>query len=250
MRYFGILLLALWACAPKTGLHQEVDWAKIWAELTPAIDHGEHALANFSLHIQTSERTGRMVGQLWGYPTSVMRLDLSSSAGGIMAMIRESDNIWTTYLPSENKAYHDYQAQKGWSYFNIPVPFDVRQVTNLLVGNLGEILSNKYSKGSLTRNNWTLLEFNQGDVAFLEISPKQDILILKGRPGWTLTCENPYQLEQFSGKQLYAKFTFLSVSGEKAILRVKSLESGHDWDLADLDLNLPGNVQWVQIIHQ
>lgn len=250
MKYLWLFFLFLCACAPKTGVFQDADLRVIWAELTPPANHDQQMTAQFSLHLQSPERTGRMVGQLWGYPSSVMRLDLSASAGGVVAMIRESDNIWTAYLPSENKAYHDYQAQRGWSYFHIPVPFDVRQMANLLVGNLGEILYTEYAKASTLANNWTCLEFTKGDVAFLEMSPTRDVLVFKGRPGWILTCENAAPMETFPQKLLYAKYTFVSVSGEKAILRVKSLKSDQNWNLDDLDLHLPDNVQWMHIIHE
>lgn len=250
MKYLWLLFFIVCACAPKTGLHQTADIPALWAQLTPPVSHSEQVLAHFSLHIQGEQQTGRMVGQLWGYPSSVMRLDLTASSGGLVAVIRESDNVWTAYLPSENKAYHDYEAQKGWSYFHIPVPFNVRQVSNLFIGNLGEILYNEYSKASTIAHQWTRLEFALGDVAFLEMSPTLDVLVFKGRSGWVLTCENPYSLEEFTGKQLYAKYTFVSVAGEKAILRLKSLELGSNWDVADLDLHLPDNVQWMRILHQ
>lgn len=190
-----------------------------------------------------------MTGQLWGYLTSVLRLDLAASTGGAVAMIRESDDIWTAYLPSENKAYHDSQTQKGLAFFHIPVPFDVKQIANLIAGNFGHVLQDRYSNISVNSAGQMRYEFSRGNVAFVEMPLSQDTLIIKGRPGWTLTCEKPYQSTAFPDRLLFEKYVFSSVSGDKAILRIKSLEHGKDWDIADLDLLLPNDVQWSRIIN-
>ena len=243
-----ILLALLGGCAPQIPVQDPAAVSRIWSTVHPRSSAADRITARFSMQVATKERTGRLVGQLWGYPASVIRMDLSSGTGASVAMIRETPDLWTAYLPSENKAYHHSRAQAGLALFQIPVPFDARQISSLLSGNLGPILSPEYASVQGTREGRIRFNFSSGDVAYVESSVNMDALILGGRRGWTLTCEKPYTLPAFPDHALYERYTFSSPRDGKAVLRVKSLEAGGEWQAADLDLTLPQDVQWMRII--
>jgi len=244
---FFVLLALLGGCAPQIPVQDPAAVPRIWSTLHPRSSAADRITASFSMHVATSERTGRLVGQLWGYSASVIRMDLSSGTGASVAMIRETPDLWTAYIPSENKAYHHARAQAGLALFQIPVPFDARQISSLLSGDLGPILPPEYASVQGTREGRIRFNFSSGDVAYVETSENMDPLILGGRLGWTLTCEKPYALPAFPDHVLYDRYTFSSPRDGKAVLRIKSLEPGGEWLPADLDLILPQDVQWMRI---
>ena len=86
-----------------------------------------------------------------------------------------------------------------------------------------------------------------GDVASLEATAGGDMLILRGKNDWTLTCESPYETPAFAGRRLYEKFTFDSPRDGKAVLRIKSLDQGGAWQGADMDLRPPHDTIWMRL---
>ena len=243
-----VLFAVLTACAPQIPIQDPAAVSRIWSILHPRTSPADRITARFSLQVESGERSGRLVGQLWGYSTSVMRLDLSSGTGVSVAMIRETPELWTAYIPSENKAYHHAQAQAGLALFQIPVPFDTRQIGSLLSGDLGSVLRREYDSVRGTREGRIRFDFSEGDIAYVETPESMDTLILAGRQGWTLTCEKPYASEVFPDHLLFDRYTFSSPQEGKAVLRVKSIEPGGDWQTSDLDLVLPENVQWMRVL--
>jgi hypothetical protein len=249
MRFIAlvILLTVLGGCAPQIPIRDPEAVSRIWSTLHPRSSAADRVTTRFSMHVATSERTGRMVGQLWGYPASIIRLDLSSGTGAAVALIRETPDLWIAYIPSENKAYRHAQARAGLALFQIPVPFNARQISALLCGNLEPILPPEYTSVEGTREGRIRFNFSSGDVAYVETPENMETLILGGRKGWTLTCEGVYSAPAFPDHVLYDKHTFSSPRDGKAVLRVKSLEAGGEWQNRDLDLNLPQDVQWMRI---
>jgi len=247
---YAVLLAVLFAllagCAPQIPVRDPAAATRIWSILHP-VNSPDRLTARFSLHVQTEKRTGRLVGQLWGYPDSVLRMDLASGTGVSVAMIRETPDQWTAYIPSENQAFRHARAQAGLALFQIPVPFNARQTGSLLAGNLGPILPQEYDSMQGARNGGVRFTFSSGEVAYLELPENMETMILGGRKGWTLTCENPYALPAFPDHVLFDKFTFSSPRDGKAVLRVKSLESGGGWQAQDLNLNMPKDVQWMRV---
>ena len=247
---FAVLLTVLFAllagCAPRIPVRDPAATTRIWSTLRP-VNSPDRLTARFSLHVQTKKRTGRLVGQIWGYPESVMRMDLASGTGMSVAMIRETPDQWTAYLPSENQAYRHSKAQDGLALFQIPVPFTARQTGSLLAGNLGPILPPGYDSIQGGRDGGIRFTFSSGEVAYLELPENMETMVLGGRKGWTLTCENPYALPAFPDHVLFDKFTFSSPKEGKAVLRVKSLESVGGWQAQDLNLNMPQDVQWMRV---
>lgn len=250
IRLLGLLLVCIVlasACAPKISVEDRDAAAKIWSTLHPETEPSDQILAQFSLHVASAHRSGRLLGQIWGFPSSLIRLDLSSSAGGTIAMIRETPILWAAYIPSENRAYHHDEAQVGLSFFQIPVPFTARQISSLLYGDLAPLVPTPYVGERRTPEGKFRFDFDSGDVASLEASPNGDTLVLHGKKDWTLTCEAPYETPAFGGRRLYEKFTFESPRDGKAVLRIKSLEHGRDWQSADMDLRPPQNTVWMRL---
>ncbi len=248
---FSVILTAflfLVGCAPKIQLHSPETVAHVWSAQHPQERKDERITAHFSLQVETKERTGRLVGQLWGFSSSVLRLDLASGTGASVAMIRETPELWTAYIPSENKAYRHANAQVGLALFQIPVPFNSKQISNLIIGNLDAVLGQTYTSVHGTRDGRIRFNFAAGDISAVEASEDLESLVLHGQKGWTLVCEKPYESQAFAGHRLFEKFTFSSPEEGKAVLRVKSLEPGGEWQFSDLDLNLPHDVQWMRII--
>jgi hypothetical protein len=244
---FLLLVLVLAGCAPQVAVRDPEAVSRVWSVLHPDPAETERMTARFSLQVATPERTGRLLGQLWGYPASVVRLDLSSGTGASVAMIREAPELWLAYLPSENKAYHNPRARAGLDLFQIPVPFDVRQIASLLAGDLAPIAGDAYARVRNTAQGRIRYEFRRGDVAALEAAADLGVLVLTGRAGWTLECEKPYADLAFPDRILFDKFTFSSPRDGRAVIRVKSLEAGGEWTSGDLDLALPPDVQWLRI---
>lgn len=251
MKFIYVLcigLLICTACAPRIHTDIPATAPATWAALTGP-RHGTDAVtASFSLHVQTPKRTGRLVGQLWGYTESRIRLDLFSSAGPAVALIRESPHLWAAYLPQENKAYHHDDARTGLALFHIPVPFTIRHVSSLLSGDYGLVLPENYVSAEASAPGKLRFTFAHSEILYAETSPSLEMLVLHGVRGWTLTCERPYVANEFPDKQLYQKFTFTSPQEGMAILRVKSLEAHGTWQDTDLDLRLPPTVTWMRLL--
>ncbi len=235
------------ACAPKIPLEDRDTTARIWTVLHPETPPADRISAQFSLHVASPHRSGRLLGQLWGFPDSLIRLDLSSSAGGSVAMIRETAVLWAAYIPSENRAYHHDEARVGLQFFKIPVPFTARQIGSLLGGDLAPLLPEPYAEVQRTPTGTFRFTFEDGDVASLEATAGGDVLILRGKNDWTLTCESPYETPAFAGRRLYEKFTFDSPRDGKAVLRIKSLDQGGAWQGADMDLRPPRDTIWMRL---
>jgi hypothetical protein len=242
-----VLLALLGGCAPQIPVRDPAAVSRIWSTLHPRSSAADRISARFSLQVETKERTGRLVGQLWGYSASIIRMDLASGTGASVAMIRETPDHWTAFIPSENKAYQHAQAQAGLALFQIPVPFNAKQISSLLSGDLGTVLPPEYESVHGTKASTIRFNFSEGEVAYMEIPENMEMLVLGGRRGWTLTCEKPYALPAFPDHVLYDRYTFSSPRDGKAVLRIKSLEAGGEWQASDLDLNLPQDVQWMRI---
>lgn len=251
-RFFFLLIpILLWTgCAMQTPVQtsgQEPDEiTKIWTSLHPENATGEPITARFSLQVETKDRTGRLTGQIWGLTASLMRLDLAAGAGNSVAMIRESPDLWAAYLPAENKAYRHERARAGLDLFHIPVPFDAKEISALLVGDFRPILGGGYNSARRIGTGRFHFIFRGGATRFVEANVRQNTLTIRGRDGWLLVCENPYALPQFPDRRLYRKYTFTSAQDGKAVLRVKSLEQG-TWTATELDLLLPPDAQWVEV---
>lgn len=245
-RLLLIALLCLCACAPKVHVRDPQTATSIWDALHPAVKN-DSISASFSLHVQTPRRTGRLLGQLWGYPDRAIRLDLTSGAGTSVAMIRETPDLWTAYLPSENEAYRHRDARKGLELFQIPVPFATTQISSLVAGDLSPILGQRFHEVRESESGILRYAFNRGDVLSVDIMPDMDVMVLHGRKGWTLTCEKPYTLPACPSRRLFAKFTFSSPTDGSAVLRIKSLDTEGAWQEGDLALNLPADVRWMRI---
>lgn len=245
--FFLLLPALLWTgCAVKTPLGEQSDTAAIWSSLHPENATGQPMTASFSLQVETRERTGRLTGQIWGLAASLIRLDLSSGAGSSVALIRESPELWVAYLPAENKAYRHALARTGLDLFNIPVPFDAKEVSALLAGDLTPILGGEYASVHELESGRLRFLFMDGLARFAETGGVSDTLTIRGRDGWTLLCEQPYVSEQFPGRRLYHKYTFTSARDGKAVLRVKTLERA-TWTAGELTLQLPPETQWIEV---
>lgn len=242
-----VCLLLISACAPKVPVEDRDAAQRIWNVLHSDNPPADRISAQFSLHVASPHRSGRLLGQLWGFPTSLIRLDLSTSAGGTMAMIRETDHLWAAYIPSENRAYHHDEARVGLRFFQIPVPFTARQISSLLAGNFAPVLSAVYADTRRTPEGTFRFDFETGEILSLEATGNADTVILRGRDGWTLTCQTPYESPAFAGYRLYEKFTFESPHDGKAVLRIKSLERGRDWTAAEMDLRPPQDATWMRL---
>ncbi len=247
---FLVVLTFLAGCAQKIPVQDPAAVPRIWSILHPRSSASDRVTARFSLQVENKDRTGRLVGQLWGFSASVIRLDLASGTGASVAMIRETPELWTAYIPSENKAYHHAQARAGLELFQIPVPFNAKQMASLLIGDLGPLVAPQYSFVTGTKEGGIRFTFSAGDVAWVETPTNLDRLLVGGRAGWILTCEKPYVSPAFPDHQLFERYTFSSPKDGKAVLRVKSLEPGGDWRTSDLDLNLPPDVQWMRIVNK
>lgn len=234
-------------CAPQIPVRDPQAVERVWSVLRPLTSETDRLTARFSLQVETPGNSGRMVGQLWGYAASIVRLDLSSGTGASVAMIRETPDLWLAYIPSENKAYHHPTAEAGLKLFQIPVPFNAKQIGSLLSGDLGPVLGGEYSDVQGTRDGRISFTFAKGEVTRMVAAENLETIELTGRGGWTLTCEKPTASPAFPDRQLYDRYTFSSPRDGKAVLRVKSLESGGDWRSSDLDLSLPQDVQWMRI---
>lgn len=244
---FFALLLLLSGCAQQIPVRDPEAVERVWSILHPRSAETDRLTASFSLQMETPERTGRLVGQLWGFASSIIRLDLSSGTGASVAMVQETPELWTAYIPSENKAYHHPQAQAGLDLFQIPIPLNAKEISRLLTGDLGAVLDERYSSVQGTAEGRILFSFSRGKIIAMEASESLDTLILRGKSDWTLTCEKPYFSPAFPDHQLYEKLTFVSAKNGRAVLRVKSLEAEGNWLSSDLELNLPQNVQWMRI---
>lgn len=242
--------ILLGGCAPQVAVHDPETVTRVWSILHPAPADTDRLTARFSLQVETPERTGRLLGQLWGYPATLVRLDLASGTGASVAMIRETPELWLAYIPSENRAYHNPRARAGLDLFQIPVPFDARQIGSLLAGDLAPIVGDGYARARETRDGLVRYEFTEGAVARMEAPGDVETLVLTGREGWTLTCEKAYAAPEFPDRRLFDKFTFSSPRDGRAVIRVKSLEPGGEWKSSDLDLNLPQDVQWMRITNK
>jgi hypothetical protein len=246
--FLAALTLALIVgCAPQIPVRDPEAVSRVWSVLRPLTSETDRLTARFSLQVETPQRNGRLVGQLWGYASSLVRLDLASGTGASVAMIRETPELWLAYIPSENKAYHHPSAQAGLRLFEIPVPFNAKQIGSLLSGDLTPVLGNEYSGVQGTRDGRISFTFTEGAVSRMVAAENLETLELTGRGGWTLTCEKPYTSPAFPDRQLYDRYTFSSPRDGKAVLRIKSLESGGDWSSSNLDLSLPEDVQWMRI---
>ncbi len=243
----ALLFSVLIGCAPQIPVRDPEAVSRVWSVLRPLTSETDRVTARFSLQIETPQRNGRLVGQLWGYAASLVRLDLASGTGASVAMIRETPELWLAYIPSENKAYHHPSAQAGLRLFEIPVPFNAKQIGSLLTGDLAPVLGGEYSGVQGTRDGRISFSFSEGAVTRMVASEDLQTLELMGRGGWTLTCEKPYASPAFPDRQLFDRYTFSSPRDGKAVLRVKSLEPGGDWRSTDLDLALPQDVQWMRI---
>lgn len=246
--FFAMCAVLLTGCAPALRpLDDPNRIVRAWTALTLSPPSDERLTAGFSLQIDTPKRRGRLLGQIWGYPASVIRLDLSSGTGMAVALIRESVHLWAAYLPSENKAYHHAVAREGLRLFHIPVPFTVRQVSSLLQGNLGPLIPDSYATVEETREKHLRFSFAEGEIDTVEMDDALSMLIVRGKEKWTLLCEMPYTSPNYPQRQLWKKFTFLTPRDGKAILRLKSLEPNGVWDEAALDLRPPQDVQWLEL---
>jgi hypothetical protein len=245
-----LLAIVLGGCAPQVQVRDPEAVSRVWSVLHPAPADTERLTARFSLQVETPERTGRLLGQLWGYPAAVVRLDLASGTGASVAMIRETPELWLAYIPSENRAYHNPRARAGLDLFQIPVPFDARQIGSLLAGDLAPIVGERYAGVRDAGDGLIRYEFDRGEVARMDASGDLETLVLTGRGGWTLTCEKAYAAPAFPDRRLFDKYTFSSPRDGRAVIRVKSLESGGEWKSGDLDLTLPQDVQWMRITNK
>ena len=241
-----LAMLLLAGCATQAPMRNFADVAAVWTSLHPENATEQPLTARFSLQVETSERTGRLTGQIWGLASSLIRLDLASGAGSSVAMIRESPDLWVAYLPSENKAYRHARARAGLEIFNIPVPFDAREISALLTGDLAPILGGGYASVQELPQGRFRFVFRGGMTLFAEAGAGTDPLTIRGRDGWVLTCEQPYVLEQFPDRRLYRKYTFTSARDGRAVLRVKSLEQAA-WRAEELTLHLPPETQWIEV---
>lgn len=242
-----LALILTIGCAPQIPVRDPEAVSRVWSVLRPLTSETDRLTARFSLQVETPRNSGRLVGQIWGYAASIMRLDLASGTGASVAMIRETPDLWLAYIPSENKAYHHPTAQAGLKLFQIPVPFNAKQIGSLLSGDLTPVLDAEYSGVQGTRDGGISFSFSGGEVSRMVVADNLETVELTGRSGWTLTCEKPYASPAFPDRQLYDKYTFSSPRDGKAVLRIKSLESGGDWRSSDLDLSLPQDVQWMRI---
>jgi hypothetical protein len=251
IRFFFLLIpILLWAgCAIQAPTPEQKpdEVTTIWTDLHPENAVGEPITARFSLQVETKERTGRLTGQIWGLTASLMRLDLATGAGNSVAMIRESPDLWAAYLPGENKAYRHARARAGLDLFQIPVPFDAKEISALLVGDFRPILGGAYSSARKIGAGRHHFAFRDGATRFVETNSRRNTLTIRGRDDWLLVCENPYTSPQFPDRRLYRKYTITSARDGKAVLRVKSLEQG-TWTATELDLILPSDAQWIEII--
>lgn len=246
MTRIAVLLLVffLGACAKQGPIPDQTSTSRIWSALHPeAIQTGVNA--QFSAHVSSSKRSGRLLAQVWGYPDRALRMDLTSGLGTAVAMTQETPTQWLVYLPEENKAYRQNFGQDGLTFFQIPIPLNIRQLCALFSGDLGPILGGPYTSAKITTDHVRFV-FAHGAVATLMVPTDLSSLTLQGRNGWILKCEQPHADPVFPGRQLFEKFTFLSPRDGKAVLRVKTLEHGRNWPEAALDLALPATVHWMR----
>lgn len=177
-----------------------------------------------SLRYNAGDDGHRVLALIWSNGASPLRLDIMAGIGATVAKIRESEDTFLAYSPTEKKAYHHYGDGKALFSFGVPVPFSVSDLAALLDGRFGNVFGT-------TRGPEASLVPDMGIAYTLERSRPKGTLVVSenGLPlrwtdgtegGWTLEVTYPTD-EDATAAPLPRKLTFTHGKGYTAIVLVK-----------------------------
>lgn len=228
------LLFLVCACAaksppPETGTQ---DMASLWNRLQNKPADAEPFRIQLSLRFGEEGNTRRVTAILWGNNANHIRLDVMAGVGVILAKIMNEGENFLLFSPRDNKAYF-YQGKSGpLLKIGIPLPFSLRQLTQLLNGDYAAVFGRSYDSGEILAS---------GSISYLladmpgKLQLDQTALPVKWQDkNWEM------EIKYDDGNSLPQSLRLVSKEGKMAFLLIKEREKLSAPFKADqLDLVIP-----------
>lgn len=232
------LALVLAACA-KAPVRQapEGEAARIWREMESAEAAPAPYRLQLSMRFGEEGNTRRVTALLWGNGSDALRLDVMAGVGATIAKIAENGDRFLVFLPRENRAYFHEGPNRPLLKIDVPVPFDLFQLADLLNGRFARVFGAAPDSGAMLKN---------GDASYVVSGPMAGELELNpsGAPvdwrqktgGWRLAFA--YDEET---PRLPKSLRLENINGKRAIILVKEREKvAAPFEAARLELDIPG----------
>ena len=143
---FALLVFAMPGCAPKKAVMPEDEAAFTWQAFAAKASAAEKGSGPYrissNLRYSVKGESQRVSGILWSNATdgSPLRLDLVAGVGNIVAMIREDEQGFTAYVPSEKTAYVHPGGSRALTAFGVPIPLTLHDLAMMASGRSGTLL--------------------------------------------------------------------------------------------------------------
>ncbi len=139
-----IILMTLCACAKSIPTSDPVqnpaEVQDVWGKyLNTSQQNISPFRAQMSLRYGTQNDTRRVTALLWSNDAQELRLDVNAGIGVNIAKIFENKQLFLVYIPREEVAYYHQGAQKPLFNAGVPVPFNLQQLAQIIVGQYASV---------------------------------------------------------------------------------------------------------------
>lgn len=251
-----LLPILLAGCATRGNVPSEIDPPReLWKEFRATYAQKPHepamAASGILYYSRTKpiRRSNRTRVRLWGDFGAAQRMDVAAGIGKILAHIREDADGLMILYPSEKVAYVHSDPVQGAAALGLAVPFSVNDLMLAVSGSFAGLVPESYSSGKKD-NGGCSYEFAEQAVSALTLDHMARPVFLKGSTrmadgtdmGWTASFED--WKADAEGNETPETITFVLESGEKGILKIRSLERKKNaWPEQSLSLDLPEEVR-------
>ncbi len=194
----GCLLVLLSGCGRTTPYvladpaELQDRWHRFTTLSTQRLANGGPFSITASMRYQSGASGHRVLLHMWGNQDAALRLDVTAGVGAIVAQIREDEQSFTAFSPHEKKVLVHTGPGTPTLALGVPMPFGVRDLTNLIQGYFTALVPTQYLSTKLEAN---------GLIAYTLPSTKNDdahsILLLDplGRPvQWKSARQDGWQI--------------------------------------------------------
>ncbi|WP_156921804.1 hypothetical protein [Desulfovibrio inopinatus] len=179
----------------------------------------------------------RLLVDFFGNTNRPLRLDLKASVGTVIALWREDDLGVTVALPEKNEVRTFPDATQAAAALGMDLPFSLRQLAAILLGQFDEFLPSTASDATQTKQGirYTLPDTSPFSSITLDFTGKAVHLTGHGASAWNAEL-TPWSSD-IPGPA-YEKIVVETSDKAKIVLRVKSFAQFQE-PMPDTGLELP-----------
>ena len=236
-----VILSLLAGCAPQKPVqrpHQDTLWT-LFLQKQTALPKIRGFAIRASINYTSARQRHRVIMRLYGDLDYPIRMDLEAGIGRTISVWREDASSWQAYLPEENRLYLARDGKTGARSLGFPSPFDLKELAQVLQGNIASVLPPDPVAGTPKNGEHYLFFPARSRISKVLLDTQARVIEIYGKKGWTVSFD-------YQESSPYSKKIIMTMEDDtRATLRIKSITSSTF--ATDLAISLEDNTEIIRL---